>query len=81
MPSSRKEYERNMHFLSEGFKRNQVVINKSNVKSIKGITNARLAPNHRANLNTMDEWARLLANTTAQMIQQKITKSKKNGGE
>jgi hypothetical protein len=81
MPSSRKEFERNMFFLSEGFVKDLVKINRSNIKTIKGIKNARLAPNHRANLNTVDEIARLLANTTAQMIQQKEFKSKENGEE
>ena len=81
MPSSRKEFERNMFFLSEGFEKDLVKINRSNTKTIKGIKNVRLAPNHRANLNTIDEMARLMANTTAQMMQQKEFKSKENGEE
>ncbi|GGK72064.1 hypothetical protein GCM10011405_20380 [Rufibacter glacialis] len=79
MPNSRREFERNMFFLSEGFERDQVKISRSNIKSIKGIKNARLAPNRRANLNTVDEMARLMANTTANMVQQKEFKSKENG--
>lgn len=79
MPSSRKDFERNMHFLSEGFERDQVKINSTNVKTIKGIKNARLAPNRRANLHTVDEMARLMANTVANMMQQKEFKSKENG--
>ncbi len=81
MPNSRKEFERNMHFLSEGFERNQVKISRSNIKSIKGIKNARLTPNRRANLNTVDVSARLLANTVANMLQQREFKSKENGEE
>lgn len=81
MPNSRKEFERNMHFLSEGFERDQVMINSSNIKSIKGIKNARLVPNRRANLHTVDEMARLMANTVANMVQQKKIKSKENGEE
>ncbi|MCU7695437.1 AVAST type 1 anti-phage system protein Avs1c [Haoranjiania flava] len=81
MPNSRKEFERNMLFLSEGFERDQVMINRSNVKSIKGIKNARLAPNRRANLHTVDEMARLMANSVANMVQQKELKSKENGEE
>ncbi len=81
MPTSRKEFERNMHFLAEGFEKDQVKINRSNSKSIKGIKNARLAPNKRANLNTVDESARLMANTIANMVQQKEFKSKENGEE
>ncbi|MCW3484114.1 AVAST type 1 anti-phage system protein Avs1c [Chitinophaga nivalis] len=72
MPNSRKEFERNMHFLSEGFERDQVMINSANIKSIKGIENARLSPSRRANLHTVDEMARLMANTVANMVQQKI---------
>lgn len=81
MPTSRKEFERNMHFLSEGLERDQVKINSSNVKTIKGIKNARLAPNRRANLHTVDEMARLMANTAANMMQQKEFKLKENGEE
>jgi hypothetical protein len=78
MPKSRNEFERNMHFLSEGFERDQIMINSSNIKSIKGMKNARLAPNRRANLHTVDEMARLMANTVANMLQQKEFKSKEN---
>jgi hypothetical protein len=81
MPNSRKEFERNMHFLSEGFERDQVKINSSNIKTIKGIKNARMAPNKRANLHTVDEMARLMANTVANMVQQNKFKSKENGSE
>ena len=81
MPNSRKDFERNMHFLSEGFERDKVMINSSNIKSIKGIKNARLAPNRRANLHTVDEMARLMANTVANMVQQKEFKSNENGEE
>lgn len=81
MPSSRKEFERNMHFLSEGFERDQVKISRSNIKSIKGIKNAKFTPNRRVNLHTVDEMARLMANTVANMMQQKEFKSKENGEE
>lgn len=79
MPSSRREFERNIFFLSEGFERDQIKINRSSVKSIKGIKNARLAPNKRANLNTVDEMARLTANMTAGMFQRKEFKSDTHG--
>jgi len=81
MPNSRKDFERNMHFLSEGFERDQVKINSSNIKSIKGIKNARLALNRRANLHTVNEMVRLLANTVANMVQQKEFRSEENGEE
>lgn len=79
MPISRKELERNMHFLSEGFRKDQVMINSSNVHTIKGIENARLTPNRRANLNTVNEAARLLANTVARMSEQKEMKNDEDG--
>jgi hypothetical protein len=79
MTSNRKEFERKMHFLSEGFERDQVKINSMNVKTIKGIKNARLTPNRRANLHTVDEMARLMVNTVANIVQQKEFKSEENG--
>ena len=74
MPSSRKEFERNMFFLSEGFEKDLIVISKENIKSIKGIVNVRYAPNNRANLNTVNEMARLMANTVAKLSISKETK-------
>ena len=67
MLNSRKEFERNMHFLREGFEKNQVRISRSNLKTIMGLKNARLAPNNRANLNSVDEGARALANSFSMM--------------
>lgn len=81
MPNSRKEFERNMHFLSEGFERDQIKINGSNIKTIKGIKNARFAPNKRVNLHTVNEMTRLMANSIANMMQQKEFKTKENGEE
>ncbi|MEJ5144732.1 AVAST type 1 anti-phage system protein Avs1c [Sphingobacterium sp. MYb388] len=75
MPTSRKEFERNMFFLSEGFEKDLIVINKENIKSIKGIENVRYAPNNRANLNTVNEMARLMANTVARLSSSKETMS------
>ena len=81
MPSSRKEFEHNMHFLSESFDRDQIKINSSNIRTIKGIKNARLAPNGRVNLHTINEMARVMANTVANMVQQKEIKAERNGEE
>jgi len=67
---SRKEFEHNMHMLSEGFRQNRMRISSSVTRTIKGIENARLAPNRRVNLHTVDEAARLMANTFANMSQQ-----------
>lgn len=79
MPNSRKEFERNMFFLSEGFEKDIVKVTISSRKTIKGIENARFGPNQRPNLNTVDQSARLFANTIAQMIQQKEFKLHENG--
>ncbi|PQA54443.1 hypothetical protein C5O19_22095 [Siphonobacter curvatus] len=59
--NSRKEFERNMFLLQEGFRRDEISISNSNVRTIRGIQNARLSPNQRGNLNTVDEMARLTA--------------------
>lgn len=79
MPNSRKEFERNMFFLSEGFERDLVKVTISSRKTIKGIENARFGPNQRPNLNTVDQSSRLFTNTVAQMIQQNKLKSNENG--
>lgn len=79
MPNSRREFERNMFLLSEGFEKDQVKINMSNAKLIKGLKSARISPNRRVNLHTVDEGARLMANTIANMAHQKEFKSKQNG--
>ena len=69
MPNSRKEFERNMSFLAEGFERDQVMISESSIRTIRGIKNARLAPNNRANLMTIDEMVRVTANSIFSMRQ------------
>lgn len=70
--NSRKEFEKNMHFLREGFEKNLVRINRSNLKTIKGLKNARLTPNNRANLISVDEGARSIANSFSMMQAYKV---------
>jgi hypothetical protein len=79
MPSSRKEFEHNLHLLKERAEKGQIHLTKSSIRSIKGMMNARYAPNQRVNLNSVDEMARLMANTVANMVQQKELKLKENG--
>ena len=67
MPRSRKEFELNMFLLSEAIANDKVKINRSNVRTIKGIQNTRLTPNNRANLRSVDEMARLMSNMIAQV--------------
>jgi HD superfamily phosphohydrolase len=79
MPNSRSEFEHNMHLLKEKAGKGQIHISKSSIKSIKGLGNARYAPNQRVNLHTINEMARLMANTVTQMSQQKEFKLKEDG--
>lgn len=81
MTNSRREFEHNMFILSEGFEKEQVKISQSNTKLIKGLKSARIAPNRRVNLHTVDVGARLTANTIANMVQQKEFKLRDNGEE
>ena len=70
-----------MHLLKERAEKGQLHLTKSSIRSIKGLMNARYAPNQRVNLHTVDEMARLMANTVANMMQQKEFKSNENGEE
>ena len=81
MPSNRKEFEHNMHLLKESAEKGQVHLTESSIKTIRGIMNARYAPNQRINLHTINEMARLMANTVTQISQHKEFKSKENGEE
>lgn len=81
MTNSRREFEHNMFLLSEGFEKDQVKISQSNKKLFKGLKRARIAPNRRVNLHTVDVGVRLTANTIANMVQQKELKLNENGKE
>lgn len=81
MPNSRKEFEHNMNLLKESAEKGQIHLTKSSIRSIKGMMNARYAPNQRVNLHTVDEMARLMANTVANMVQKKELKSNEYGEE
>lgn len=62
MPRSRSDFERNMHMLQEKMIRKQFFKAPGNEKTVKGIMNVRLTPNRRANIYTIIEVARLIAN-------------------
>lgn len=79
MPNSRKEFEHNMHLLKERAENGQIHLTNSSMRSIKGIMNARYAPNQRVNLHTINEMARLMANMVTQMNYKKEFKSNENG--
>ena len=78
MPSSRREFEHNMHLFSEKLEREQIQIAETNVRTIKGIMRARYAPNRRVNLHTIDEMARLTANMMSSVMQHKDFKAGEN---
>lgn len=67
MPSSRKEFEHNMHLLMESGEKVKLIFTESSKRSVKAMMDARFGPNERPNLHTINEMARLLANTVADM--------------
>lgn len=69
MINSRKQFERNMHILSEKSSLGEVKFSEEMKKTIKGLLNIRISPNHRINLRTIDEFARLTANSIVDIAQ------------
>ena len=68
---SRKDFEHNLHILEENMRLGKVKFTISSIQSVKGIQNARYSPNMRTNFLTINESARLMANTVAHMDQNK----------
>lgn len=68
---SRKDYEHNINLLSEKMRLGVVKFTIASKKSVKGLLNARMAPNNRVNFHTINEMARLTANTVANMDERK----------
>lgn len=79
MPSSRKEFEHNMHLLKERAEKGQIHFTESSMRSIKGLLYAKYSPNNRINLHTVDEMARLMANMMTQMSYQREFKTNEDG--
>lgn len=67
MPENRKQFERNMNLLAEMLEYGRISISQTSVHTIRGISRVRFGPNMRINLQTIDEMARLTANTVTQM--------------
>lgn len=63
-PSNRKDFERHIHILAESIERGRFHIPPSR-RMLKSLLNARQLPNSRTNFLTIDESARLLANSLA----------------
>ncbi|WP_317126182.1 AVAST type 1 anti-phage system protein Avs1c [Flavobacterium hiemivividum] len=68
---SRKDFEHNINLLSEKMRLGIVKFSIESKKSVKGLLNARMAPNNRVNFHTINEMARLTANTVANMDERK----------
>lgn len=64
-PSRRKEFERNMNILQESFINNRATLNPSLLRIIEGLENVRLSPNKRVDLLSVNQIARLHANSIA----------------
>ena len=65
--TSRKDFEHNINLLSEKMRLALVKFTLPSKKSVKGLLNARMAPNNRVNFHTINEMARLTANTVSHM--------------
>lgn len=64
MPTNRKEFERNLNILVENSRNGKVRLPPDR-KLMHSLLNARHSPNRRTNFLTVNESARLLANTLA----------------
>jgi hypothetical protein len=64
MAQSRRYFEHNMWLLSEM----KVNITRESAKMVKGMQAVRYGPNRRVNLHTVDESARLMANSLFNLL-------------
>jgi len=66
IPQNRREFERNFHILKEAMMNGEMTFSHKVEKSVKnGILKVRYLENGRCNFLTVNESARLLANTVA----------------
>ncbi len=68
-PKRRSEFERNLHLVSESLIQKRFFISHHDSHYIRSMTAVRLLPNRRINFHTVNETARLQANTRANMPQ------------
>lgn len=66
-PATREEFERNLFLLAESMKSGKLRIGGHLHDSIRGIQRVRKLPNSRVDFLSVDEMARLLANSVANM--------------
>ena len=65
IPATREEFERNLFLLKASIERGEFFIHSGLHHSIRGIQRVRSLPNSRVDFLSVDEAARLLANTVA----------------
>lgn len=63
MIENRSDFERNMNLLAEEMRLGRVHFSEQSRKTIRGLLDVRMTPNRRINLLTINEMARLTANT------------------
>ena len=69
--TSRKDFEHNINLLSEKMRLGIVKFSSASKQSVKGLLDARIAPNNRVNFHNINELARLTANTVTHMNEMK----------
>ena len=65
IPATREDFERNLFLMKERMRSGKLRIGASLHHAIRGIQRVRKLPNSRIDLLSVDECARLLANTLA----------------
>jgi len=75
MIKGRKDYERNLYVLLEGMKNGKVKFSHNVRKNVKGLMDVRKTPNCRVNMLTIDEAARLTANSISMMDTERFKKN------
>lgn len=74
-PKNRKEFEKHLYILAESIERGRFHIS-SGFRTTKGLLNVKKIPNKRINFKTVDESARLLANSITNMQQMERNNSR-----
>ncbi|EKT4500647.1 AVAST type 1 anti-phage system protein Avs1c [Flavobacterium psychrophilum] len=74
-PKNRKEFEKHLYILAESIERGTFHIS-SGFRTTKGLMNVKKSPNKRIDFKTVDESARLLANSITNMQQMERNNSR-----
>lgn len=62
---NRKDFERNMDQLAEQLRGGKIHFSDEMESTVKSLMDVKLCPNRRLNFHTVNEMARLMANTAA----------------